>query len=115
FKNFYARRCLRIWPLFYSVLLFMFVVVPWLRPTEGHEIFERSSPWWAYPLFLQNFLIPVPTNATGPLSVSWSLAVEEQFYLVWPLAVRYCSRAQLRRSEEHTSELQSPDHLVCRL
>jgi len=95
FKNFYARRCLRIWPLFYSVLLFMFVVVPFLRPTEGQEIFARSSPWWAYPLFLQNFLIPVPTNATGPLSVSWSLAVEEQFYLVWPLVVRFCSRAQL--------------------
>jgi peptidoglycan/LPS O-acetylase OafA/YrhL len=96
FKNFYARRCLRIWPLFYCVLFVMFVVLPLLRPAEGHAIFERSSPWWAYPLFVQNFLIPVPTNAAGPLAVSWSLAVEEQFYLVWPWFVRYCSRAQLR-------------------
>jgi peptidoglycan/LPS O-acetylase OafA/YrhL len=98
FRNFYARRCLRIWPLYYSVLLFMFVIVPLLRPSEGHVVFDaRSSPWWAFPIFLQNFLIPMPTMATGPLGVMWSLAVEEQFYLVWPLIVRFCNEAQLRR------------------
>jgi peptidoglycan/LPS O-acetylase OafA/YrhL len=97
FKNFYARRCLRIWPLYYSALIFMFVVVPLLRPSEAHIIFEaRSSPWWAYPLFLQNFLVPIPSSATGLLGVTWSLAVEEQFYLVWPMVVRFCSKAQLR-------------------
>jgi peptidoglycan/LPS O-acetylase OafA/YrhL len=97
FTNFYARRCLRIWPLYALMLVFMFVLVPLIRPVEGHEIFDRSSPWWAYPLFLQNLLVPAPTRATGPLSVSWSLAVEEQFYLVWPWFVRYCSLARLRQ------------------
>ena len=98
FRNFYARRCLRIWPLYYSALLFMFVIVPFLRPSEAHVIFEaRSSPWWAYSFFLQNFLVPIPSSATGLLGVTWSLAVEEQFYLVWPLVVRFCSEAQLRR------------------
>ncbi len=97
-KNFYARRCLRIWPLYYSVLLLMFVIIPLARPSEAATIFEpRSSPWWAYPLFLQNFLVPVPTNATGPLGVTWSLAIEEQFYLIWPWVVRYCSQDQLKR------------------
>jgi peptidoglycan/LPS O-acetylase OafA/YrhL len=96
-KNFYIRRCLRIWPLYYSVILFMFVVVPFLRPSDAHILKETSSPWWAYPLFLQNFLIPIPTNGAGPLGVTWSLAIEEQFYLVWPWVVRYCSEAQLRR------------------
>jgi peptidoglycan/LPS O-acetylase OafA/YrhL len=98
FRNFYARRCLRIWPLYYSLLFFMFVLVPLLRPSEAATIFEaRSSPWWSYPFFLQNFLVPIPTMATGPLAVTWSLAIEEQFYLVWPLVVRFCSNAQLRR------------------
>jgi len=96
FTRFYARRCLRIWPLYYSLIFFMFVVVPLLRPSEAHIVFERSSPWWAYPLFLQNFLVPSPTGATGPLGVTWSLAIEEQFYLVWPWVVRYCSGAQVR-------------------
>jgi peptidoglycan/LPS O-acetylase OafA/YrhL len=98
FRNFYARRCLRIWPLYYSVLLFMFVIVPFVRPSEAHAVFEaRSSPWWAFPIFLQNFLVPVPAMATGPLGVTWSLAVEEQFYLVWPLVVRFCTEVQLRK------------------
>ncbi len=96
FRNFYARRCLRIWPLYYAVLLLMFVAVPLLRPAQGSMIFERSSPWWAYPLYLQNFLVPVSTKAVGPLGVTWSLAIEEQFYLVWPLVVRHLSMARLR-------------------
>jgi peptidoglycan/LPS O-acetylase OafA/YrhL len=97
FKNFYARRCLRIWPLYYSILLLMFVAVPLLRPVQGHTILEKSSPWWAYPLYLQNFLVAIPTQGAGPLGVTWSLAIEEQFYLVWALVVRFCSNAQLRR------------------
>jgi peptidoglycan/LPS O-acetylase OafA/YrhL len=98
YKNFYIRRCLRIWPLYYSALLLMFVIVPWLHPSGTRTIFgERSSPWWAYPLFLQNFLVPIPTMATGLLGVTWSLAVEEQFYLVWPLVVRVFTETQLRR------------------
>jgi peptidoglycan/LPS O-acetylase OafA/YrhL len=98
FKNFYARRCLRIWPLYYSVLLFIFVMVPLVLPSESVAIVgARSGPWWAYPLFLQNFLVANPSGAAGPLGVTWSLAVEEQFYLVWPWAVRYCSELWLRR------------------
>ncbi len=97
FKNFYVRRCLRIWPLYYSLIFFMFVVVRFLNRSEYQDVLRTSSPWWAFPLFLQNFLLPVSTNAAGPLGVTWSLAIEEQFYAVWPLVVRFCSRTQLRR------------------
>jgi peptidoglycan/LPS O-acetylase OafA/YrhL len=96
FRTFYARRSLRIWPLYYALLLFMFVAVPLLRPANASMIFERSSPWWAYPFYLQNFLVPVSSDAAGALGVTWSLAIEEQFYLVWPLVVRYLSTARLR-------------------
>ena len=98
FKNFYVRRCLRIWPLYGSLLLCLFVLIPLMRPSESALIFSaRSSPWWSYPLFLQNFLVRNPSGALGLLGVTWSLAVEEQFYLAWPWAVRYCSIIQLRR------------------
>jgi peptidoglycan/LPS O-acetylase OafA/YrhL len=97
FKNFYARRCLRIWPLYFTLLIFMFGIVPHLRPSDAHAIFERSSPWWAYPFFLQNFLVAVPARAAGALGVTWSLAIEEQFYLIWPLFVRLFSSIQLMR------------------
>jgi len=97
FKNFYARRCLRIWPLYYSLLVFMWVFLPLLRPSDTHIIIERSSPWWAYPIFLQNFFVANPEGAVGALGVTWSLAIEEQFYLIWPWVVRYFSSAQIKR------------------
>ena len=97
FKNFYVRRCLRIWPLYYALIFFMFVVVRFLNRGEYQDVLRTASPWWAFPLFLQNFLLPVSTNAAGPLAVTWSLAIEEQFYVVWPLVVRFCSATQLRR------------------
>jgi peptidoglycan/LPS O-acetylase OafA/YrhL len=97
FKNFYARRCLRIWPLYYCTIFFMLVIVPFLRPSEAATLFQKSSPWWAYPLYIQNFMIPVPSMAAGALGVTWSLAIEEQFYLIWPWVVWNCSYVQLRR------------------
>ena len=89
FRNFYARRCLRIWPLYYCVLVLMFAVIPHIRPQDAAEILRRSHPWWSYPFFLQNFFVMEPSLAVGPLGVSWSLAVEELFYLFWPLFVRF--------------------------
>jgi peptidoglycan/LPS O-acetylase OafA/YrhL len=97
FRNFYARRCLRIWPLYYSLLIFMLVILPHLRPSDALIISERSSPWWAYPVFLQNFFVANPEGAVGALGVTWSLAIEEQFYLIWPWVVRYFSSAQIKR------------------
>lgn len=98
FKNFYVRRCLRIWPLYYALIFFMFVLVRFLSPSEFQEVVRTSSPWWAFPLFLQNFLLPISTNAAGPLAVTWSLAIEEQFYLFWAPVVRFCSSTNLLRA-----------------
>jgi peptidoglycan/LPS O-acetylase OafA/YrhL len=73
-RNFYIRRGLRIWPLYFGFLLVAFVALRRMVPSG-------LSPW-AYALFLQNFLY---TAGIGPvLDPTWSLAVEEQFYLIWP-------------------------------
>src|SRR5207244_12273892 len=46
---------------------------------------------------VQALLVSVLTQAAGPLGVTWSLAIEEQFYLLWPLVVHAFSKNQLRR------------------
>jgi peptidoglycan/LPS O-acetylase OafA/YrhL len=95
FENFYARRILRIWPLYYALLIFMFVGMRLVSRTEYAKVLETSSPWWSFPLFLQNFLLPNSIFAAGPLAVTWSLAIEEQFYLVWAPVVRFCTAQTL--------------------
>ena len=82
FRNFYARRVLRIWPVYFALLLIVLKVIPHFRP-ETHDLAGFSS--WYYVLFLQN-LFPLP-QFVPVLAPTWSLGVEEQFYLVWPLLI----------------------------
>ena len=83
FKAFYARRSLRIFPLYYGFLVIHFFLLPaWF----GTQVSPSGSQIWAW-LYLQN--IPGTFGgfeSSGP-SHFWSLAIEEQFYLVWPLMV----------------------------
>jgi peptidoglycan/LPS O-acetylase OafA/YrhL len=84
FRKFYARRALRIFPLYYGVL-----GVCLLLTYPLHLQWGRMG--WLLPLYLQN-LDPITIEKFGPgdhisLYHFWSLAVEEQFYLVWPTVV----------------------------
>jgi peptidoglycan/LPS O-acetylase OafA/YrhL len=94
--NFYAKRSLRIWPVYYLLLLFIFVVMPMLQPALHATISNNCRPWWASLFFLQNILMK-NTGGFGPMTVTWSLCVEEQFYLVWPLLVLFYSPRTLKR------------------
>src|SRR5256885_12607641 len=79
YQNFFARRGLRIWPLYFAVLIATTEVVPRLAHSEH---LSAGLPPWHYFLLLQNLLF---SSALMPfLSPTWSLAVEEQFYLIWP-------------------------------
>jgi peptidoglycan/LPS O-acetylase OafA/YrhL len=83
-RNFYVRRVLRIWPLYYALLLGMFLLG---RAAVTFAASPPDTPWWKYLLFIQNF--SVPWKGPYALGVTWSLAIEEQFYILWPWVVLF--------------------------
>ena len=95
FRNFYARRVLRIFPLYYLMLILTFLVLPALNFYPKTIADDAPCQWWLW-LFLSNWSQPYGICGNS-LPHFWSLAVEEQFYLVWPLAVRYTQPRQLIR------------------
>jgi len=94
-RNFYMRRVLRIFPIYYAVLLVAFIILPALGSAPAWSIANKSNEIW-YWLYLVNWDIPIEGGGGG-LSHFWSLAVEEQFYLLWPLAVIALSPRALSR------------------
>ena len=95
FRSFYGRRVLRIFPLYYLYLAFIFFLVPLALPSRAAATSSQSEGWfWLYGV---NLLV-VHTGAwpTVPATARlWSLAIEEQFYLLWPLLVFLLSRKRL--------------------
>lgn len=96
FKNFYARRALRIWPLYYATLFVLLLVIPAVHPVHDDKylfsIQHQASLW----LYLNNFYEAYIGRAIPLFGHFWSLAVEEQFYLVWPFLVLVLSRRSLQ-------------------
>jgi peptidoglycan/LPS O-acetylase OafA/YrhL len=89
-RKFYIRRILRIWPLYFLIIILSFFVFPFIEifKIEG---FDRAVIWsdlgvklFLYFTFLPNLVI-VLYGMIPFVSVAWSIGVEEQFYLVWPV------------------------------
>ncbi len=98
FRNFYARRILRIFPLYYGFLFFLFVILPLLAPLgdEFSSLLKDKLWYWTY---LVNVLIALKGwPPVRDIEHFWSLAVEEQFYLVWPWIVLILTRRALMRT-----------------
>lgn len=92
FKNFYARRALRIWPLYYGILFLFFFLLPVLFP---HYLFYTDRKTWPYFVtYTQNLFFHYERSI--PLTPTWSLAVEEQYYMFWAPVVFLFGRKSLR-------------------
>jgi peptidoglycan/LPS O-acetylase OafA/YrhL len=87
--RFYGRRALRLFPLYYAALLLQAVLVFALKlyTPENQALFAEKLP--AYLFYYSNWL---PTATTGPFFQAWSLAVEEQFYLVFGFLLCFAGR-----------------------
>jgi len=100
YASFYLRRSLRIFPLYYAVLALL-TVVGLAATMLGIPLRELTTDQlariWLNYLYLSNFALAFLGSNKIPLDISWSLAVEEQFYLVYPFVVRRLTRAGLER------------------
>lgn len=95
FVSFYARRTLRIFPLYYATLVFLLTFVPHVAPSLIHDSSRSASNhvWlWTYTSNIQESIAGTWRQLPPLTEHFWSLAVEEQFYLVWPLTVLLAGR-----------------------
>jgi peptidoglycan/LPS O-acetylase OafA/YrhL len=88
-KNFYIRRVLRIWPLYFLVVAFSFLIYPFLKSLIGMNN-PLGSNFLYHMTFLSNFdVINIEKYCYGSdamsQNITWSVSIEEQFYLFWPL------------------------------
>jgi peptidoglycan/LPS O-acetylase OafA/YrhL len=97
FRNFYARRTVRIFPLYYAVVFFCLVILPHIPNSKSARFGSIAGDEIWYCTYLSNFIIAYRNQwRHGILDISWTLSIEEQFYLLWPLAVFLFSRRTLQ-------------------
>jgi peptidoglycan/LPS O-acetylase OafA/YrhL len=94
FRSFYARRFLRLFPVYYGYLLVVAVVLPALHRVAHTSMADYTGGWWWYFGYISNW--KPGHGASDPfLGHFWSLAVEEQFYIWWPAMVFLVPRKAL--------------------
>lgn len=93
FRNFYIRRSLRIFPLYFLALFVTLLVLPAALPTFAEQVASaQAHQAWLW-LYGANVLQAIRGEwCLGPLNHFWSLAIEEHFYLLWPAVICFTSR-----------------------
>jgi Predicted acyltransferases len=91
-KKFYIRRILRIWPLYYAVVLFCFLAIPYINllffKSYSTGIFENFELKFLFCLFMMPNVALSVIGGIPYAAPIWSIGVEEQFYLMWPYIMR---------------------------
>lgn len=91
-KEFYIRRVLRIWPLYYLILILGFFVLPHFSQIHISYLQANFMENYKYDLVMYMFILPNLAfsffTAVPHIGQSWSIGVEEQFYLFWPWLVK---------------------------
>lgn len=94
-RNFYGKRILRIWPLYFLIVILGCFIIPHVIPNylfpDPYTLTRTGSLW---KLITFTFNLGQPADFMGislVLAVLWSLSVEEQFYIIWPWIVKYVS------------------------
>lgn len=92
----YLARALRVWPLYFAVVVFALIVLPTFDHPKAENFARISGDEWYYFVFLQTIPIADAGQFRHALvDITWSLAIQEQFFWFWPLAVWYLSRRTL--------------------
>jgi peptidoglycan/LPS O-acetylase OafA/YrhL len=100
FKTFYIRRAYRILPLYVVIVAIFWILISLINFDRSNAafrwLFSDPLPWYSFATLTQNFLM-THRNTLGPgwLGVTWSLSVEEQFYLTLPLIIKYVNPRRL--------------------
>jgi peptidoglycan/LPS O-acetylase OafA/YrhL len=95
FRIFYLRRICRTFPIYFICVIAIFWINKWFHPVTTFDD-GVSFPLWAYATFTQNFFM-AQTGSIGAhwLAPTWTLAMEEQFYLIAPAAILFVPRRHL--------------------
>ena len=99
-RKFYIRRILRIWPLYFFIIILAFLILPnidlFVLPNYGKDVIYSNLflKLFLYAIFFPNLVLSL-LGVVPYASHTWSIGTEEQFYLVWPVIIKHFKKYRI--------------------